>query len=218
MSSNPQTNAVYSKLYIAVLDEVPDHMVPTLVAHSILAAHQEWVGIRPGNYDTDVYDQWLYESFRKCVVRVNRKEFLKISELGKVYLGHENTTLGGEKSCVIPYPVMSNAIPKVLQFSKLWKPKQLSLDDLFGTILVLERYEALLLSKVTVPGELAPLEGDEMNDLHLLWMIKELRSNKSQSATKKHRWLGFLQGVMTAKGYLNVLEERELTRSIFNGL
>lgn len=29
----------YYKIYIAVLDEVPDFMVPTLVAHSILGAH-----------------------------------------------------------------------------------------------------------------------------------------------------------------------------------
>lgn len=112
----------YLKLYIAVLDEVPDFMVPTLVAHSILGAHQEWVGVRPGNYNTDIYDQWLYESFRKCVVKVNRKEFEKIKQFDKVYLGHENTTLDGEKSCAIPYPVWSDDIPKVLKFAKLWKP------------------------------------------------------------------------------------------------
>lgn len=112
----------YLKLYIAVLDEVPAFMVPTLVAHSVLGAHQEWVGVRPGNYDTDIYDQWLYESFRKCVVRVNRKEFEKIKQLNKVYLGHENTTLDGEKSCAIPYPVWSDDVPNVLKFAKLWKP------------------------------------------------------------------------------------------------
>lgn len=115
-------NESYLKLYIAVLDEVCDFMVPTLVAHSMLGAHQEWVGVRPGNYNTDVYDQWLYESFRKCVVKVNRKEFEKIKQLGNVYLGHENTTLGGEKSCAIPYPVMSDSMPKVLQYANLWKP------------------------------------------------------------------------------------------------
>ena len=65
----------YLKLYIAVLDEVPDFMVPTLVAHSMLGSHLEWV--RPHLSDPSVYDQWLYESFRKCVVRVNRKEFEK---------------------------------------------------------------------------------------------------------------------------------------------
>lgn len=123
MSTN---NQPYLKLYIAVLDEVPDFMVPTLVAHSILGAHLEF-------YDEDTYEHskkipydtykdWLTNSFRKCVVKVNRKEFEKIKQLDKVYLGHENTTLGGEKSCAIPYPVMSDALPNVLKFAKLWKP------------------------------------------------------------------------------------------------
>ncbi|WP_333667783.1 hypothetical protein [Acinetobacter guillouiae] len=31
------------KLYIAVLDEMPDFMVPTLVAHAVLAAHLQFV-------------------------------------------------------------------------------------------------------------------------------------------------------------------------------
>ena len=116
-------NEPYLKLYIAVLDEVNDGMVPTLVAHSMLGAHQEWVGVRPGNYDTDLYSKWFGESFRKCVVRVNRKEFEKIKQFDKVYLGHENTTLGGEKSCAVVYPVWSNNLPNVLKFAKLWKPK-----------------------------------------------------------------------------------------------
>lgn len=113
----------YLKLYIAVRDEVSDFMAPTLVAHSMLGAHQEWVGVRPRNYNTDIYDQWLYESFRKCVVRVNRKEWDKIQRLSTIYLGHENTTLGGEKSCAVVYPVWNNEIPNVLKFAKLWKPK-----------------------------------------------------------------------------------------------
>lgn len=113
----------YLKLYIAVLDEVPDGMVPTLVAHSMLGAHLAW-SRNHGNKGTDSYDQWCFESFRKCVVRVNRKEFEKIKKLGMVYLGHENTTLGGEKSCAIPYPVWNDGVPNVLKFAKLWKPRE----------------------------------------------------------------------------------------------
>ena len=115
----------YLKLYIAVLDEVADGMVPTLVAHSILGAHLEF-GDSPidvfHNRSRSDYRNWLNNSFRKCVTRVNRKEFEKIKQLDKVYLGHENTTLGGEKSCAIPYPVWSNDLPNVLKFAKLWKP------------------------------------------------------------------------------------------------
>lgn len=114
------SNESYLKMYIAVLDEVPDFMVPTLVAHSVLGAHLEWV--RQSLCEPTQYDTWLSDSFRKCVVRVNRKEFEKIKQLDKVYLGHENTTLGGEKSCAIPYPVVSNEVPNVLKYAKLWKP------------------------------------------------------------------------------------------------
>lgn len=110
----------YLKLYIAVLDDCPDFMVPTLVAHSMLGAHLEWV--RQHLCDPTSYDEWLTDSFRKCVVRVNRKEFEKIKKLDNVYLGHENTILGGEKSCAIPYPVWNDEIPNVLKFAKLWRP------------------------------------------------------------------------------------------------
>lgn len=114
----------YLKLYIAVLDEVPDGMVPTLVAHSMLGAHLSMYGQHLLTMDTQdaLYDQWLKESFRKCVVKVNRKEFEKIKQIPKVYLGHENKTLKGEKSCAVPLPVWNDDIPKVLKFAKLWKP------------------------------------------------------------------------------------------------
>ena len=102
------------KLYIAVIDEFPDYMTPTLVAHAMLGAHLVFEG------DSD-YQQWLTTSFKKCVVRVNRKEFEKISLLPKVYLAHENKTLGGDKSCAVVCPRLET--PNVLKFAKLWKPK-----------------------------------------------------------------------------------------------
>jgi hypothetical protein len=102
-----------SKLYIAVLDEFPDYMTPTLVAHAVLGAHLVFNGTQP-------YDTWLRSSFKKCVVRVNRKEFEKIKQLSNVYLGHENNTLNGEESCAVI--CVDTDIPNVLKFAKLWKP------------------------------------------------------------------------------------------------
>ena len=104
------------KLYIAVLDDAPDYMVPTLVAHSMLGAHLHFE-------ELETYNDWLMTSFRKCVVRVNRKEFDKIKDTMNVYLGHENTICDGQKSCVIPLPVRSDEVPNVLKYAKLWKPK-----------------------------------------------------------------------------------------------
>lgn len=102
------------KLYIAVLDEFPDYMTPTLVAHAVLGAHMVFEG-------NEQYDEWLEKSFRKCVVRVNQKEFDKIAALPLVYLGHENRTLEGRKSCAVVCP--REELPNVLKFAKLWSPK-----------------------------------------------------------------------------------------------
>jgi len=102
------------KMYIAVLDEFPDYMSLTLVCHSILNAHVKF-------QDDPDYQEWFANSFKKCVVRVNQKEFDKIAALDKVHLGHENTTLGGKKTCAVLCPRTEN--PKVLTYAKLWKPK-----------------------------------------------------------------------------------------------
>lgn len=103
------------KMYIAVLDEFPDFMTPTLVAHAVLGAHLEF-------QDNIDYMNWLKYSFKKCVVRVNQKEFDKIAELPNVYLAHENHTLDAKKACAVVCPI-DGELPNVLKFAKLWKPK-----------------------------------------------------------------------------------------------
>ena len=102
------------KMYIAVLDEFPDYMTPTLVAHSVLSAHLKF-------QNETRYKEWLENSFRKCVVRVSEKEFNKIRELDDVHFGHELHTLEGKDSCAVICP--REEIPNVLKFAKLWKPK-----------------------------------------------------------------------------------------------
>lgn len=106
-----------SKMYIAVLDEAPDYMVPTLVAHSVINGHiylSDW-------YE---YDDWLANSFRKVVVRVNRKEYSKIKEATNCWEGHENTICNAEGSCLVVMPMKVDDVPNVLKFAKLWAPKQ----------------------------------------------------------------------------------------------
>lgn len=103
------------KLYICVLDEFPDYMVPTLVAHAVLRHHAVFCGC-------ERYDNWLVESFKKCVVRVNRKEFEKICKLSNVVESWENNTLSGEISCLTI--IATTQEHNVLKFAKLWKPKE----------------------------------------------------------------------------------------------
>lgn len=104
-----------SKLYIAVLDQVDDFMVPTLVAHSVLSAHLKF------SPTSSEYIDWLETSFKKCVLSVNLKEFSRISVLPDVHLGHENKTLNGDPSCIVVCP--RKEYPNVIKFAKLWKPR-----------------------------------------------------------------------------------------------
>ena len=55
-----------------------------------------------------------------------------------------------------------------------------------------------------------------MHEGHLAWMLQELQLRRMEQ-TKKHRWLGYIQGIMVSKGLISVQEEREATREIFNG-
>ena len=110
-----------SKMYIAVLDSFDDFMVPTLVAHAVLG----YDASIPHSIDQDyytLYRDWFIHSFKKCVLRVNQKEFDKIAQLPNVGLFHENNTLQGKKSCAIL--VVGEDVPNVLKFAKLWKPKE----------------------------------------------------------------------------------------------
>lgn len=104
-----------SKMYICVLDEVPDFIVPCLVGHSVLRHHDFFFGM------ISEYNEWFYKSFRKCVVSVSQKEYDKIKELPYSVESHENTTLGGKPSCITV--VVGDEVPNVLKYSKLWKPK-----------------------------------------------------------------------------------------------
>lgn len=87
---------------------------------------------------------------------------------------------------------------------------------------IVKRYKQILKQEVSAayPGviiKIKPMPGEETHDIHLLWMLSEIKENRHQTLTKKHRWLGYIQGVMTSKGYITVTEERELTRDILNG-
>lgn len=115
-----------SKLYICVREDFPDHMTPTLVAHAVLRHHLHWHEYVM--HEDRQYENWLKGSFKKCVVRVNLKEFEKIRKLRDTHQMHiteswENKTLNGEVSCVTVVAEDGN-IPDVLKFAKLWKPME----------------------------------------------------------------------------------------------
>lgn len=53
--------------------------------------------------------------------------------------------------------------------------------------------------------------------LHLLDMLNTLETSAEQSLTKKHRWLGWIQGELIHLGATTVQAERDFTRDIFKG-
>lgn len=125
------------KLYIAVLDEFPDYMAPTLVAHSVLGYNIEVNSGVNEKLQKD-YLNYLTYSFKKIVVRVNQSEFNKIASLPDVYLGHENSTLEGKKSCAVWLYNGEDKMPRVLQFAQLWKPKEVKESNGSTSVLLIE--------------------------------------------------------------------------------
>jgi peptidyl-tRNA hydrolase len=101
------------KMYISVLEDCPNHMVPVVVAHAVLGMHLKF-------NEENFYKNWLENSFRKCVVKVNMKEFAKIKTLDNVHVAYESTVLNGEECCLVN--IINDNVPNVLKFAKLWKP------------------------------------------------------------------------------------------------
>lgn len=125
------------KLYIAVLDDFPDYMTPTLVAHSVLGYNIEVNSGVNEKLQKD-YLNYLTYSFKKVVVRVNQSEFNKIASLPDVYLGHENSVLEGKKSCAVWLYNGEDKMPRVLQFARLWKPKEVKESNGSTSVLLIE--------------------------------------------------------------------------------
>lgn len=113
------------KLYIVVRSDVPDHMVPVLVAHTVLKAHIEFE-------KAPWYQVWLEQSFKKVVVKANPTQFKKlVVEYSGItgqantpcgVTGYENTVHNAETTCLIPMVVHNDTIPKALRRLRLWKP------------------------------------------------------------------------------------------------
>lgn len=52
---------------------------------------------------------------------------------------------------------------------------------------------------------------------HLLWMLEMLISDPAMTLTKRHRWLGFIQGCLIKDNVINLQDERNVTRDVFAG-
>lgn len=117
------------KMYIAVHDDVPDHMVPVVVAHAVLKHHILLTDSVYGDTDkeTEIYQKWLHNSYKKCIIRVNQKEFSKIDSDVYCTYHYESSVMNADECCLVCNPMHSGDLPNVLKYAKLWKPKELTL-------------------------------------------------------------------------------------------
>lgn len=61
-----------------------------------------------------------------------------------------------------------------------------------------------------------PIE-DRTSTLNLSWMAKHALDNMNEwPVDKTSRWIGFIQGCLACKGFLDVDDERERTRPLFH--
>jgi hypothetical protein len=67
------------------------------------------------------------------------------------------------------------------------------------------------------PFKLPHPQEDETSFNHLRWMVDHCVENIEKfPPDKTSRWIGFIQGVLTCKGALNVRHERDRTRPLFH--
>lgn len=59
-------------------------------------------------------------------------------------------------------------------------------------------------------------DSEGLFDSHLRWMLKEIKEGRIVGSAA-HRWLGYVQGMMVARRYTTLENERNLTRDYFKG-
>ena len=74
--------------------------------------------------------------------------------------------------------------------------------------------EVVLGLHARVPFRRTGFEPNRTSPDHLRWMLEQIHAGKV-GGTKAHRWLGFVQGVLAARGQLDVDAERDRTRPFF---
>jgi hypothetical protein len=102
------------KTYIAVRDDVPDDLVPLIVAHAILSANEVWgydqfLGLAPhhakAREHAAMWQLWKRHSFKKVVVRVTPEEFDFIESYFNTVACYEENVLGADDCVTVVLPL-----------------------------------------------------------------------------------------------------------------
>lgn len=100
-----------TKMYILIAEDVPDKFAPVIAAHASLAAYLKWE-------NDDLMVDWLENSFRKVVCRVNKKEFENMKTRNDALVMTESA-LEGREVAIVCLPTKATS---PFGFFKLWKP------------------------------------------------------------------------------------------------
>lgn len=91
-----------------------------------------------------------------------------------------------------------------------------------GTLRAVNRYYTMLSANGVKPENCTLEYGQDPTSLpHVMWMLSELQNqidldgNGGFAVDKYSRWLGYIQGILIAKGLTTVQAERDITRGWF---
>ena len=103
------------KMYILMLDTVPDAFAPVMSAHSSLMCYDRF------RADKDMII-WFHNSFKKVVCRVSQKEFDRALEVGNKYVLTTESNLDGMVCSATFCPRLKEDWPEDFRYFRLWSP------------------------------------------------------------------------------------------------
>lgn len=98
-------------MYILIKEDLPIGNALVAAAHASLMCHLE-------HYNDLEYSEWVRKSFRKCICKVNDKEFEKAKEIPDNMVVTESS-LDGQEVAIVLKP--RKEWPKNVQYYRLWK-------------------------------------------------------------------------------------------------
>ena len=103
----------YSKIYILIKEDIDIGHALLACAHGILMCYLKFK-------DREEFKEYLANSFRKCVCKVNEKEF-EAAKRFEDYIIVTESALGNAETALVFSP--RKEWPKAFKFYRLWKEK-----------------------------------------------------------------------------------------------
>jgi len=103
------------KMYIILLNNIPDKLAPVISAHASLACYKKF-------QNDERMEKWINGIFKKVVCVVNEKEFTRLKNETDYVLLTESS-LGNREVCLAFCP--RDEYPKMFKFLKMWIPQEM---------------------------------------------------------------------------------------------